>query len=68
MSVPQPPHPVDALTTSELSRYRRELEHALQARPGPGPARALLRARHAEVMAEQDDRARIARPGQDLAR
>ena len=66
MSVPQPPHPVGALTTSELSRYRRELEHALQA--PPGPASGLLQTRLAEVLAEQDGRRRITCPGQEPAR
>ena len=68
MSVPQPPHSVGALTTSELSRYRRELEHALQAPPGPGPASGLLQARLAEVLAEQDGRRRITCPGREPAR
>ena len=68
MSVPQPPHPVGALTTSELSRYRSELERALQAPPGAGPARGLLQARLAEVLAEQDDRRRITGAGQEPAR
>src|SRR5690349_15144770 len=27
MNTPQPPHPLHALTTYELARYRRELEH-----------------------------------------
>ena len=31
----QPAHPLHALTTYELSRYRRELEHALKALPTP---------------------------------
>ena len=30
---PVPPHPLDTLTTFELSRYRRQLEHALKAVP-----------------------------------
>ena len=68
MSVPQPPHPVGALTTSELSRYRSDLEHALQAQHGPGPSRGVLQARLAEVLAEQDDRDRSSRPAQDRAR
>ena len=33
--VDPPPHPLYALTTYELARYRRELEHALAALPGP---------------------------------
>ena len=68
MSLPQPPHPVGALTTSELSRYRGELEHALQAQHGPGPSRGVLPARLAEVLAEQDDRRQGGSPAQDRAR
>ena len=30
VTVKPPEHPMHALTTYELSRYRRELEHALQ--------------------------------------
>ena len=47
----QPEHPVYALTTYELASYRRE--HA----PASDLARRLL----AEVLAEQADRAEIAR-------
>ena len=68
MSVPQPPHPVGALTTSELSRYRSDLEHALQAQRGADPSRGVIQARLAEVLTEQDDRRRSARPVQDRAR
>jgi len=32
MTVQPPKHPMHALTTYELSRYRRELEHALNLR------------------------------------
>ncbi|MGH3420839.1 MAG: hypothetical protein ACRDOD_14795 [Streptosporangiaceae bacterium] len=68
MSVPQPPHPVGALTTSELSRYRSELEHALQAQHGAGPSRGVLQARLAEVLTEQDDRRCGGGPVQERAR
>lgn len=58
--VPPPAHPLPALTTSELARYRRQLETALAARdPAPG-AQAGMRDRLAAVLAEQADRARIA--------
>ena len=67
MSVPQPPHPVGALTTSELSRYRSELERALQAPPGQGPDCDLLQARLAEVLTEQDGRRRITGAGREIA-
>jgi hypothetical protein len=41
MTPDQPPHPLPALTTYELTRYRRDLEHALVAAAGV-PARAWL--------------------------
>ena len=66
MSTPQPPHPLHALTTFELSRYRRDLEHSLWSLPGQDPARAGLQQQLAQVMAEQESRAQIhqaARPG-----
>jgi hypothetical protein len=59
-TVPQPQHPVHALTTFELRDYRHDLEHALAALPGHAIARELLRARLAEVLGEQESRARIA--------
>jgi hypothetical protein len=60
MSTPQPPHPLGALTTAELTRYRRELEHALKALPGHAAVRQQLQARLADVQAEQESRAAIA--------
>ena len=57
--VPPPAHPLPALTTAELARYRRQLETALAT---PGPAQASLRDRLAAVLAEQADRARLAVP------
>jgi hypothetical protein len=68
-TVSQPQHPVDALTTFELSNYRRELEHALTAPPaGTSPehaaARELLQDRLGEVLGEQESRARISGSGQ----
>jgi alpha-ketoglutarate-dependent taurine dioxygenase len=59
MTTPQPPHPLGALTTFELSRYRRELEHSLRSLPGQAPARAQLQQQLAQVMAEQDSRTQI---------
>ena len=56
---PAPPHPLDALTTYELSRYRRQLEHALKAVPGHDPVRAGLQQRLADVQAEQHSRTTI---------
>lgn len=56
---PVPPHPLEALTTYELSRYRRQLEHALKAVPGHDPARTGLQQRLAGVQAEQHSRTTI---------
>jgi len=56
----QPAHPLHALTTYELSRYRRELEHALKSLPTQAPVRAQLQDKLAQVMAEQDSRLDIA--------
>jgi hypothetical protein len=56
----EPRHPVSALTTYELARYRRELEHAVKTLPEHATVRELLQRRLAEVLAEQDERARIA--------
>jgi hypothetical protein len=61
--VQTPAHPVHALATFELAGYRRQLEHAIrsceQDHPA-APALADLYEALAEVIAEQDDRARIA--------
>jgi hypothetical protein len=63
-AVEKPGHKLSQLTTYELRDYRRELEKAIaffdQQHPVP-PARAALRSRLDAVIAEQDDRARIAR-------
>jgi len=61
VTIRQPEHPVFALTTYELAGYRRELEKTLAALPGHAPARELARRMLAEVLAEQADRADIAR-------
>ena len=63
-TVEQPKHPLHALTTYELTGYRRQLETALaslDAKDTVAPARASLQARLDAVLAEQNDRARIAR-------
>jgi hypothetical protein len=61
--VDQPKHPLPALTTYELRDYRRDLERAIaffdRQNPVP-PARDRLQAKLDDVIAEQDDRARIA--------
>lgn len=61
--VDQPKHQLHALTSYELRDYRRQLEGAIaffdRQDPVP-PARDRLQARLDEVIAEQDDRARLA--------
>ena len=62
-AVEQPKHALYALTTSELSDQRRQLELAIAACDGMDPvpsARSDLRARLDDVIAEQDDRTRLA--------
>jgi hypothetical protein len=58
-----PGHPMHALTTFELRDYRRQLENAIalldKQTPVP-PARDGLQARLDDVIAEQDDRNRLA--------
>jgi hypothetical protein len=62
-TVTRPEHPLYALTTYELAYYRRRLENALafldKQDPVP-PIRADLQTALDKVIAEQDDRARIA--------
>ena len=60
VTVESPEHPLHALTTYELSRYRRELEHALKALPEHAAVRELLRTKLAGVLAEQESRVAIA--------
>jgi hypothetical protein len=45
MTPDPPPHRLSALTTYELTRYQRDLEHALSTIHGTGPALSLLRGR-----------------------
>jgi hypothetical protein len=59
-AVQAPKHPLYALTTSELSGYRAELEHALEGISESAPAAADLRQLLCDVLDEQDDRRRIA--------
>ena len=56
----QPPHPLHALTTYELSRYRRELEQALKSLPTQAPVRTQLQGKLSQLKAEQDSRLNIA--------
>jgi hypothetical protein len=62
-TVPKPKHPLYALTTSELSGLRRRLESAIaycDKRDPVSQARGDLQARLDDVIAEQDDRIRLA--------
>ena len=61
--VTPPKHPLHALTTYELARYRHELEHAVTVLPEHAAVRELLRRRLAEALAEQQSRAAIAAAG-----
>jgi hypothetical protein len=58
-SVPEAAHPLYALATFELSRYRRELEHALADLPSQAPGRRLLEDKLTVVVAEQESRSKI---------
>jgi hypothetical protein len=63
VGVQRPKHPLYALTTSELNDHRRQLETAIACydRMDPVPsARGDLQARLDDVIAEQDDRTRLA--------
>jgi hypothetical protein len=64
VTVELPKHPLHALTTFELRDFRHQLEGAIaffdQQDPVP-PARHRLQAKLDDVIAEQDDRARLAR-------
>jgi hypothetical protein len=55
----QPRYPVHALTTYELRRYRRALEHSLTGIPAGAPVRELLHTRLAEVLVEEEGRAAL---------
>jgi hypothetical protein len=66
VTVEQPKHPLHALTTFELSDYRRQLESAIaffdRKDPVP-PARDRLQASLDAVLAEQEARRKIAHAG-----
>ena len=55
-----PKHPVYALTTFELRDYRRDLERAIRGIAADAPVQADLRRKLDMVIAEQEDRARMA--------
>jgi hypothetical protein len=64
MAVEKPQHPLYALTTFELRDYRRQLERAITFADENNlvsPEQDVLRARLDAVLAEQDERARLAR-------
>ena len=60
VTVETPKHPLYALTTAELARYRRELESAVRGVADDAPVQAILSAKLDAVKAEQADRKRIA--------
>jgi hypothetical protein len=59
-TVAVPRHPVHALTTFELRDYRSHLEHAIRGIAADAPVQADLRRKLDMVIAEQEDRARMA--------
>ena len=62
-TVEPPKHPLHAMTTYELTYYRRRLENAITylGKQDPVPAiRAAIQTALDKVITEQDDRARIA--------
>ena len=60
VTVQKPKHPLHALTSYELSRYRRDLEHAIKGISADALVQADLRRKLDAVITEQDDRARLA--------
>jgi len=60
-TVEQPKHPLPALTTYELRDYRRDLERAIAGIAADAPVQAVLRRKLDAVLAEQEDRVRMAR-------
>jgi hypothetical protein len=63
LGVPVPAHPLHALATFELAGYRRQLEDVIRSCEQDHPAASALadlREAVAKVIAEQDDRAKIA--------
>jgi hypothetical protein len=62
--MPKPGHPLYAMTTFELQRYRRELDQALKDLPTQASIRADLQRKLGEVEAEEESRLSIqhARP------
>ncbi len=59
MTVAEPGHPLHALATFELRRYRRELENAIKGISPDAPVQDDLRRKLGEVLAEEESRTRI---------
>ena len=53
-------HPLPAMTTYELRDYRRDLEHAIKGIPPDATVQTDLHSKLDAVIAEQEDRARLA--------
>jgi hypothetical protein len=66
MTVAWPKHPVPALTTYELRDFRRDLERAVQGIAPDAPVQAHLHRKLDAVIAEQEDRARLAMREHDV--
>ncbi len=66
VTVETPKHPVPALTTYELRDYRRDLERAITGISPDAPVQAHLRRKLETVVAEQEDRARLAMRHHDV--
>ena len=60
MSVDEPKHQLHALTTYELTEYRRNLEDAVESSATGAQELSDLRRRLHAVLAEQEDRVRLA--------
>jgi hypothetical protein len=54
-----PAYPPAAMTTTELTNRRQDLEHTLTTSPDDAPGHAILRRQLDEVIAEQDERTQI---------
>lgn len=61
VTVDQPKHPLHALTTFELRDYRKHLEQAIKGISPEAPVQSVLRTKLDAVIAEQDEREKIAR-------
>jgi hypothetical protein len=64
--VEPPRHPVYALTTYELRDYRRDLERGIKGISPDAPVQADLRRKLDAVIAEQEDRVRLATRAYDV--